>query len=185
MSCLSIRRAVRPRVYLGRPTKYKLQHIIAAAQRTDTLRYVQTDGSTPTHPDSVLLGSTGLLDWGADAGTGDIYAAVGWDGEFYHVLPLRELYQGRATVDTTQHLLPTVRVGGVAYDSVFRLTQSAAIINGGSVPRNKPARLLYYAKGYGVVGFVEGNTLWYRLPLAAATPAPAARPAARRWPRPP
>lgn len=32
------------------------------------------------------------------------------------------------------------------------------------IPRARPARLVYYAKGYGVVGFVEGGTLWYRLP---------------------
>jgi hypothetical protein len=155
-------------VYLGPPTNYRTQMIIVTASRTDTVRYMRTAVSTAAKPDSVLYaGGTTLLSLQASDGRSSALPAyVGWDIGFGSSFPLQEVLAGQAPADTAQLLLPSLRLGGVTYGPVLRLANQTAAPTGPyvSFPRNKPARRLYYAKGVGVVGFVEGTTLWYRLP---------------------
>lgn len=155
-------------VYLGPPTKYRTQGITVTVTRTDTIRYMRTAVSTTARPDSVLFTTgTALLALNADDGLqGALTAYVGWDVGFYSSLPLQAVSTNSTPVDTTQQLLPSIRLGGVDYGPVLRITNQVAVPAGPytSFPRNKPARRIYYAKGVGVVGFVEGTTLWYRLP---------------------
>ncbi|MDO7887374.1 hypothetical protein [Hymenobacter cheonanensis] len=155
-------------VYLGPPTKYRTQMITVSANRTDTVRYVRTGASTAAKPDSVLYtGGTTLLSLMAADDTGNSPPAyLGWDIGFECNFPLSEVVVGQAPADTAQQLLPTLRLGGVTYGPVLRLANQLAPPTGPyvSFPRNKPARRVYYAKGVGVVGFVEGSTLWYLLP---------------------
>ncbi|MBT9394291.1 hypothetical protein KLP40_14055 [Hymenobacter sp. NST-14] len=150
-------------VYLGPPKKIRAQTLDVYARRTDTVRYVATPASTPNKPDSVVFTTpTNLLSLGASESGG--YAYLNWDVTFSAELPLRQITTGYPLYDTTQVLLPRLQLGGVAYDSVLRISnaRSAGILYG--LPRAKPVRRVYYAKAFGVVGFVEGGTLWYRLP---------------------
>ena len=155
-------------VYLGPPTKYRTQMITVSANRTDTVRYVRTGASTATKPDSVLYtgGATLLSFSAADDSGSSLPAYLGWDIGFHSNFPLQEVTAGQAPADTAQQLLPTLRLGGIAYGPVLRLANQVAPPTGPyvSFPRSKAAWRVYYAKGVGVVGFVEGSTLWYRLP---------------------
>jgi hypothetical protein len=155
-------------VYLGPATKYKTESITVKMSRTDTVRYMRTAVSTPTKPDSILFTTgTQLLNLlAADDLSGVLSAGVGWDVGFQRSLPLQEVLKGQMPIDTTQQLLPAIRLGGVAYGPVLSIANQASAPTGtyDSFPRNKPARRIYYAQGFGVVGFVEGTTLWYRLP---------------------
>lgn len=118
---------------------------------------------TPARPDSIpFTGTTSLLSMGA-IDVRSIYAYVGWDLGFGNMLPLDEVVGKQVLLDSTQQLLPTLRLGGIDYGPVFRLSNVLRNLPNG-FPRTRPARLIYYAKGYGVVGFVEGSILWYRLP---------------------
>lgn len=93
-------------------------------------------------------------------------AQVYWEIGFSSTLPLNQLTNGTAPPDTTL-FLPVLRLGGISYGPVVRLTNELSqfpLPTSYGIPRARPARLVYYAKGYGVVGFVEGGTLWYRLP---------------------
>lgn len=150
-------------VFLGPPKKVRAQTLDVYARRTDTVRYVAPPASTPTKPDSAVFTTpTALLRLGSGESGG--YAYLDWDVTFSAALPLRQITTGYPLYDTTQVLLPRLQLGGVAYDSVLRISnaRSAGISYG--LPRAKPVRRVYYAKAFGVVGFVEGGTLWYRLP---------------------
>lgn len=153
-------------VYLGPPSKSKGQAIDVLVRRTDTLRYVFTPTSTPARPDSIpYTGTTAVLScYVFDART--VVAYVDWDIGFGSVLPLGELTDGTAPLDTMRLLLlPTLTLGGISYGPVVRLAnQLSPAAPTFGFPRARPARLVYYAKGHGVVGFVEGGVLWYRLP---------------------
>ena len=145
----------------------KLQQIRVDVRRTDTVRYVRTSSSTPTRPDSIpLTGATTLLDMGLDdehgSGPATVQARIHWDFAFYNYLPIQQVVAGEALPDTTARLLPALRVGGASYGPVIQLSNSSYA--SALLPRTKPIRRLYYAKGVGVVAFVEGGTLWYRLP---------------------
>ena len=155
-------------VFLGLPTRYRIQTISVGAGRTDTVRYVRTSVSTIAKPDSGLYtGGYELLRFrAADDIDSSPPAYLGWDIGFSSNFPLKEVAAGRVPADTAQQLLPALRLGGIEYGLVLRLANQLATPTGPyvSFPRNKPARRVYYAKGVGVVGFVEGTTLWYRLP---------------------
>jgi len=153
-------------VYLGPPSKSRLQAIDVRVRRTDTLRYVLTSTSTLAKPDTIpYTGTDSVLSWNV-IDKNSVVAYVDWDIGFGSVLPLNWLTDGTTPSDTT-YFLPTLWLGGISYGPVVRLTnelsQFPLPIDYGR-PRARPARLVYYAKGYGVVGFVEGGTLWYRLP---------------------
>lgn len=151
-------------VYLGPRKRITVQSINVRARRTDTLRYVRTPTSTPTQPDSVpFTYPTTLLELAAGHVDSDGYAYVGWDIGFNNSLPLSQVLQGITPYDTTQQLLPMVRLGGIEYGPVLRISNPSQTLLTG-FPRVQPARYIYYAKDYGVVGFAEGSTLWYRLP---------------------
>ncbi|SNR39208.1 hypothetical protein [Hymenobacter mucosus] len=146
-------------VYLGPSTKIKAQQLDIVARRTDTIQYQPTPTSTPAHPDSVLIAPTTLLSMSSTEYGNHTY--VFWDRGFGYLLPLNHVLKGEALYDTTAQLLPTMRLGTIAYDSVLRVSDGPHILP--TSPRTKSTRRIYYAKGYGVVGFVEGSTLWYRL----------------------
>ena len=154
-------------VYLGPPTRYRTEQLEVTISRTDTVHYMRTAVSTIAKPDSLLFttGTELLSLTAADELTRMPLAYVGWDIGFHSSFPLQEVLKGQLPADTMQHLLPTLRLGGVAYGPVLLLSNQAAAPTGPyvSFPRNKAARRVYYAKGFGVVGFVEGATLWYRL----------------------
>ncbi|MBG8555301.1 hypothetical protein [Hymenobacter guriensis] len=157
-------------VYLGPAKKIKSQRLEVYARRTDTLRYMLTPASTPTQPDSVpYTYATPILAMEANAGEGpsyggsSSYALVGWDIGFSNWLPLEQVISKQPLSDTTHQLLPSLRLGGIDYGPVLRVSNRQTAPPA-EFPRLRPARLLYYAKDYGVVGFVEGSTLWYRLP---------------------
>jgi hypothetical protein len=143
--------------------RVKSQSIEVRVRRTDTIRYSPTPTSTPTRPDSMPdMSARSLLSISA----GDIgqpgYAYLIWDYGFSSDLPYDDVIAGRPLGNSTQ-LLPTLRLGGIDYESVLRIPNVLSG-NPSGFPRNKPAQFVYYAKGVGVVGFEEGNTLWYRLP---------------------
>ena len=158
-------------VYLGPATKYRTQMLTVGMSRTDTVRYMRTAVSTLTKPDSILFTTaTHLLSLtAADELNNNLLAEVGWDIGFQSPLPLQEVPKGQAPADTAQQLLPSLRLGGVDYGPVLRLSNKQTPPTGPyailpAFPLNRPARRLYYANGVGVVGFVKGPTLWYRLP---------------------
>ena len=153
-------------VYLGPPSKSRTQAIDVRMRRTDTLRYVLSPTSTLAKPDTIpYMGTETLLGWNV-FDEKRLSTQVYWEIGFSGTLPLNQLTDSTIPPDTTL-FLPTLRLGGISYGPVVRLTNylplSPLPINYGR-PRARPARLVYYAKGYGVVGFVEGSTLWYRLP---------------------
>lgn len=153
---------------LGSPLRVQVQSIDVRVRRTDTLRYMLSPTSTPSRPDSIPdVYARSLLTMTADDGAQGSYAYVDWDFGFSSSLPLNEVLAGRLLPDTTQRLYPTLlatlRLGGIDYGSVLRVPNAWTALPAG-YPRNKPAQLVYYAKGFGVVGFIEGSTLWYRLP---------------------
>ncbi|WP_460608770.1 hypothetical protein [Hymenobacter terrigena] len=155
-------------INLGPGSSSTLQKVRVDVFRTDTVRYVRSASSTPTRPDSIALtqGDT-LLEMGVDDNDGDgpvvVQTRLYWDFGFENSLPVQEAVTGKALPDTTAHLLPSFQVGGVAYGPVIQVSNSLyAAAN--SLPRTKPVRRVYYAKGVGVVAFLEGGTLWYRLP---------------------
>lgn len=146
-----------------RAKRVKSQSIEVLVRRTDTIRYSPTPTSTPTRPDSIPdTYASSLLSISA----GDLdqpgYTYLSWDFGFSNSLPIDEVIAGLPLGNSTQ-LLPTLRLGGIDYTSVLHIPNGRSG-NPSGFPRNKPARFVYYAKGFGVVGFEEGNTLWYRLP---------------------
>ena len=127
-------------------SKHDCQHLTALVQRTDSAAVVETAIDLElSYYDELTL-----------------RAAAGWDNCYPAPLPLDEINQG-LPIDTLRYpgtaLLPTFKSGPATYGPVIRITYRYPT----TVP-NKPTRQLYCAKGYGVVGFVEGTTLWYRLP---------------------
>lgn len=150
-------------VFLGFPKRIKSQQIEVRVRRTDTIRYTPTPTSTPTRPDSILdTYARSLLSISAGDDNQNGYAYLNWDYGFSSDLPYDDVIAGRPLMNSMQ-LLPTLRLGGIDYESVLRIPNGLSG-NPAGFPRNKPARFVYYAKGFGVVGFEEGNTLWYRLP---------------------
>ncbi|WP_156109322.1 hypothetical protein [Hymenobacter sp. APR13] len=152
-------------VYLGPRKRVKSQSIEVRVRRTDTIRYSPTPTSTPTRPDSIPDTSAHSL---LSISAGDIdqpgYAYLIWDYGFSSDLPYDDVIAGRPLSGFTL-LLPMLRLGGIDYTSVLRIPNDPYLSgNPSGFPRNKPARFVYYAKGFGVVGFEEGNALWYRLP---------------------
>lgn len=144
----------------------RLQKIRVDVRRTDTVRYIRSASSTPARPDSVALtGGYALLELGMDNnhGSGPVRAnaQVYWDFRFDNYLPIQEVVAGQALPDTAAHLLPSLQVGGIRYGPVLQVSNSAYYTP--PLPRTKSIRRLYYAKGVGVVAFVEGGTLWYKL----------------------
>jgi hypothetical protein len=154
-------------INLGPGSSSTLQQIRVDVVRTDTVRYIPSPSSTPTRPDSIPLtqGDT-LLEIGVDDNNGGgpvvVQAQLHWDFGFYNYLPVQEAIASKAMPDTTARVLPSLQVGGSTYGPVIQLSNTPSYL--GSLPRAKRARRLYYAKGVGVVAFLEGNTLWYRLP---------------------
>lgn len=145
----------------------KLQKIRVDVRRTDTVRYVRTYTGTPARSDSVVItGVVTLLDLSMNnnSGSGSVRAnsQVYWDFRFDNYLPIQEVVAGQALPDTTARLLPSLQVGGVSYGPVIQVSNRG--YSSTPLPRIKLVRRLYYAKGVGVVAFVEGNTLWYKLP---------------------
>ncbi|MBC6696512.1 hypothetical protein [Hymenobacter sp. BT190] len=150
-------------VFFGSPKRVKSQSIEVLVRRTDTIRYTPTPTSTPTRPDSIPdTYARSLLSMSAGDNFDVGYAYLNWDFGFSNSLPIDEVIAGRPLMNSAQ-LLPTLRLGGINYESVLRIPNGLSG-NPSGFPRNKPARFVYYAKGFGVVGFEEGNTLWYRLP---------------------
>jgi hypothetical protein len=154
-------------INLGPGSSSTLQRVRVDVLRTDTVRYVRSASSTPTRPDSIPLtqGDT-LLDMGVDDNDGDgpvvVQARLYWDFGFENALPVQEAVAGKALPDTTARILPSLQVGGLTYGPVIQVSNSLYAAT--SLPRTRPIRRLYYAKGVGVVAFLEGDTLWYRLP---------------------
>lgn len=154
-------------INLGPGSSSKLQRVRVDVLRTDTVRYVRTSSNTTAHPDSIPLtrGAT-LLEMGVDDNDGDgpvvVQAQIYWDFGFYNFLPIQEVVANQALPDTAAHVLPSLRIGGLTYGTVIQLSNSS--FTSTPLPRTKPIRRLYYARGVGVVGFIEGGTLWYRLP---------------------
>lgn len=150
-------------VYLGPPQRIRMQLVDVRVRRTDTLRYVRTAISTPTTPDSILFTSaTALLSIGAIDNKSS-FAYLNWDVGFSNTLALDQVVANQTPLDTTQRLLPTLRLGGIDYGPVLQVSNGLQSLPAEFL-RTRPARRVYYAKGFGVVGFVEGSTLWYRLP---------------------
>lgn len=152
---------------LAGPTPSRLQQIRVDVLRTDTVRYVRTSSSTLGRPDSIpITQGSSLLEMSLDDNHGSgpvvVRAQLYWDFGFYNYLPVQETIAGKAMPDTTTRALPSLQVGGITYGPVIQLSNTAS--NSAPLPRAKRARRLYYAKGVGVVAFLEGNTLWYRLP---------------------
>ena len=145
----------------------RLQEIRVDFRRTDTVRYVPSPGSTPTKPDSVpVTYANTLLELRTDdnygSGSAVVQAQIHWDSGFYNYLPIQEVVANQPLPDTTAHLLPSLQIGGITYGPVIQLSNSSYAST--PLPRTKPTRRLYYARGVGVVAFLEGGTLWYRLP---------------------
>ena len=131
------------------------------------MRYMLSPGSTPTKPDSVLITDANTLlelrtDGNHGSGRAVVQAQIYWDFGFYNYLPIQEVVANQPFPDTTAHLLPTFQAGGITYGPVIQVSSSPYLST--PLPRTKRTRRLYYAKGVGVVAFVEGDTLWYRLP---------------------
>jgi hypothetical protein len=152
---------------LGGPTPSRLQQIRVDVRRTDTVRYVRVPGTTPGQPDSVVsTGAATLLDLRAgesfDRGQARGLGQLFWEYGFYNYLNLNEVIANQPQPDTTTRVLPSLQVGGITYGPVIQLSNSP--FTSAPSPRTKPTRRLYYAKGVGVVAFLEGGTLWYRLP---------------------
>lgn len=154
-------------INIGPGSSSTLQRIRVDVFRTDTVRYIRSASSTPARPDSIPLtqGDT-LLEMGIDDNHGDgpvvVQAQLYWDFGFYNYLPVQEAVAGKAMPDTTTRVLPLLQVAGITYGPVIQLSNTPS--NSAPLPRTKRARRLYYARGVGVVAFLEGSTLWYRLP---------------------
>ncbi len=92
-----------------------------------------------------------------------VNASLEWDTPPEARLPIDELNQG-LPLDTTRYygvrLLPVYTLGPATYTAVvrYRLTPwpNSNVSN--------PTTALYLTKTNGVVGFVQRNTLWYRIP---------------------
>lgn len=153
-------------VYLGPPSNSRIQAIDVRVRRTDTLRYALTPISTPAKPDTIpYTGTESILNLNV-IDRNSVVASVHWEIGFASTLPLNGLTDGTTPLDTT-FFLPALRLGGISYGPAIRLANELPLSPlpiSYSSPRARPTRLVYYAKGYGVVGFVEGSTLWYRLP---------------------
>ncbi|HET9506147.1 MAG TPA: hypothetical protein VFO93_21585 [Hymenobacter sp.] len=67
-------------------------------------------------------------------------------------------------MDTTRYgsvrLLPTYTLGAATYNSVVRYALQRTRYSN----LTSPTTGLYLTKANGVVGFVQRNTLWYRIP---------------------
>ena len=94
-------------------------------------------------------------------------AVVEWESFYNTRLPVDVVNSG-LPIDTTNsrypgtRLLPSVVLGPTAHEQVIRVDN---IQSASAAPLTTQTRRLYYAKGKGVVAFVEANgTLWYRLP---------------------
>ena len=153
---------------LAGPTASKLQQIRVDCRRTDTVRYMPSPASTPTKPDSVPMTSGNTLlelrtDDNQGSGSAVVRAEINWDFGFNNYLPIQEVVAHQPLPDTTARLLPSLQVGGVTYGPVIMVSNGLYAI-ATPLPRTKPIRRVYYAKGVGVVAFLEGGTLWYRLP---------------------
>jgi len=155
-------------INLGPGSSSTSQQIRVDVLRTDTVRYIRSASSTPARPDSIpLTQGDALLEMGIDDNDGDgpvvVQARLYWDFAFGNSLPVQEAVDGKAVSDTTARILPTLQAGGITYGPVIQLSNNSFAASA-SLPRTKPIRRLYYAKGVGVVAFLEGGTLWYRLP---------------------
>ena len=144
----------------------KVQEIRVDFRRTDTVRYMLSPSSTPTKPDSVpITYANTLLEMRLDNSHGSgpvvVQSRIYWDSGFYNYLPVQEVIANQALPDTAAHVLASLQVGGLTYGPVIQLSNST--FASAPRPRTKPIRRLYYARGVGVVAFLEGATLWYRL----------------------
>ncbi len=96
-----------------------------------------------------------------------VYAYLNWDAlpnmPAAAALPVDELNQG-LPLDTTRYgsvrLLPTYTLGAATYNSVVRYALQRTRYSN----LTSPTTGLYLTKANGVVGFVQRNTLWYRIP---------------------
>ncbi|WP_201983187.1 hypothetical protein [Hymenobacter rubidus] len=152
---------------LSLPTSSKLQQVRVDVRRTDTVRYERVFSSTSTKPDSIpITGASTLLEMGTDdnhgSGNAVVQSQLYWDFGFSNYLPIQEVVANQPLPDTTARVLPSLQVGGVTYGPVIQVSNSSYA--GVPLPRTKPVRRLYYARDVGVVAFLEGGTLWYRLP---------------------
>ncbi|MDJ0365113.1 hypothetical protein QMK33_08105 [Hymenobacter sp. H14-R3] len=130
--------------------KIDCQHVTVTAQRTDTTAL-----------------ETMVLDFRLSyyAGNINFRPAIGWQGvEASREMPIDSVNKG-AAFDSLQYpgvqSLKTISLGGTTYAPVLRISPFALP----ATPANGTLRMLYYAKGAGVVAFEEvGIGLWYRLP---------------------
>lgn len=126
------------------------QQVAVTAQRLDTTAQPTT-----------------VLDFALNYYAGDITfrPTAGWDGfNAYDSLPIDSVNKGVA-FDSLRYtgirLLQTAAFGGITYGPVLRIL----IFSSSATPVKGALRVLYYAKGAGVVAFEEvGRGLWYRLP---------------------
>lgn len=126
------------------------QQLTVTAQRTDTTAQPTT-----------------VLDFALNYYAGDITfrPTAGWDRfEAYRDLPIDSVNKAVA-FDSLRYpgvrLLQTATFGGATYASVLRILTSPP----SATPIKGALRVVYFAKGTGVVAFDEiGTGLWYRLP---------------------
>ena len=156
-------------IALGGCPVSRLQYITVEAQRTDTVRYFRHSATTTAPSDSSAYnGSDPLLEMWLDDDHGSsatpvVVARLTWDFSALGGLPLQGVTAGTVVNDATVQVLPAVQLGGSSYGQTLLLTRPATVYQ--TYLRARPVRSLYYAKGHGVVGFVEqGADLWYRLP---------------------
>jgi hypothetical protein len=126
------------------------QQVSVTAQRTDTIAPAKQ-----------------VLDFALNYYAGDIAfrATAGWDGfEAYDSLPIDSVNKGVA-FDSLRYpgirLVQSITFGGITYGPVLRILPFPP----SGTPVKGALRVLFYAKGAGVVAFEEtGRGLWYRLP---------------------
>lgn len=131
------------------------QNVSAYLQRTDSLSdefaAFRLDFDFVNSP--VVAGSEMLVN-----------ARLNWDTPLYTpsiaILPVDELNQG-LPLDTVRYgsvrLLPVHTLGSATYTAVVQYTLRSTQYGG-------PTTGLYLTKANGVVGFVQRNALWYRIP---------------------
>lgn len=93
-----------------------------------------------------------------------IFSELSWEGFYNASLPIDSVNAGKP-IDQRFYqgvsLLPTLTLGPTTYQQVLAAENSYPQF---TLPGVRPVSRLYYARQRGVVGFVEGGTLWYKLP---------------------
>ncbi|NVO84714.1 hypothetical protein [Hymenobacter terrestris] len=93
-----------------------------------------------------------------------IFSELSWEGFYKATLPIDSVNGGKPINQRYYQgvsLLPTLTVGPTTYQQVLVAENSYPQL---TLPGVRLVSRLYYARQRGVVGFVEGGTLWYKLP---------------------